>query len=118
MAFNDEFGTPADGWDDLDKIATIMTTTGPASGPDFSAINLTSCDYSLKGSRSGNQYIFNAWVKGAGETPLESGSAENFQAYDKSALNLVGCINVATGSSDINVGDGATPASTQQLTCN
>ena len=32
QAFNDEFGTTAQTWTELDEIATIMTADGPATG--------------------------------------------------------------------------------------
>ena len=106
MAYNDEFGTPAEGWRDLDKIATIMTSNGPANSPGFNPINLPSCNYSLRGSRANNKYIFNASV------------IEPEETTPKNAFNFVGCINVSTGASDMQGGDGTTPANPEDLTCN
>ena len=45
QAFEDEYGSAPKSWADLDKIATIMTSSGPATGGDLSWIELPNCDY-------------------------------------------------------------------------
>ena len=113
-AFNDEFGTPAEGWDDLDKMATIMTSGGRASGSDFSTINLPGGHYSLSGSRVGNRYEFKAAaIQGGGIAP----SPDPGGPSSNSKYNIVACINVATGASDIQAGSGSFAATTENLKC-
>jgi len=113
-AFNDEFGTPAEGWDDLDKIATVMTSEGNASGSDFSTITLPGSNYSLSGSRSGNNYEFNA-------SAIQGGSTAPAPDPDNPSLNsqynIIACLNVATGASDIQKGSGSSGAATENLKC-
>jgi type IV pilus assembly protein PilA len=114
-AFNDEFGTPAEGWSDLDKIATILTSTGVATGNDFSAITTPKENYTLRGSRSGSKYLFSA-------TPLTKSGAIPFENEDKPPMsearyNIVACINVATGASDIQMGSGTSAAEQESLRC-
>ena len=100
-AFNDEYSRPAEGWSDLDEIASIMTTTGTASGSNFSSIVLQGGHYAASGSRSGNRYTFE--VK-----PIEIKSQSQ---------NSVGCINVATGESQIISGNKKLAASKTSLVC-
>lgn len=108
QAYNDEFGTPATSWEDLDRIGTLMTKDGPATSSDFSAIPLAACNYWLEVSHNGNDYIFSAARKNL--EPIEPSQTDN--------LNVYGCLNVATGASDIALGDGDQPASTGDLSCN
>lgn len=103
QSFTDEYGSPPNGWNDLDKIATLMTSEGPAKGNSFSNIDLPSCNYSLGGSLAEHEFNFFASRKNIQEEP------------DK--FNLVGCINVATGASDLKRGNGAVEAKTSELNC-
>ena len=119
-AFNDEYGKPAEGWSDLDKIATILTSTGVATGSNFSTIKTPQESYAIIGNRSGNKYIFNATpiLKGGSVPPDDEinnpGSAPPIRAAN---YNIVSCINVATGASDIQIGSGTTAASQANLRC-
>ena len=101
-AHSDEYGVNAQGWDNLDDIAAVMTDTGTASGGTFSTITLPGGHYSLdvKGP-AGNDYIVTA-------TPTDTNS---------STFNVLGCINVSTGASNIQAGDGTTAAVEADLTC-
>ena len=119
-AFNDEYGKPAEGWSDLDKIATILTSTGAATGSNFSAIETPQESYTISGNRSGNKYIFNATpiLKG-GSLPPENevndpGSTRPISAAN---YNIVSCINVATGASDIQIGGGTSAVDEANLRC-
>ena len=69
QTYNDEFGTPPKNWDELDKVATLMTKQGPATGSTFGRIELQACDYDLWAHRSGNQYLFEATQKSAVPLP-------------------------------------------------
>ena len=101
-AHSDEYGVNAQGWDNLDDITAVMTDTGTASGTTFSTITLPGGNYSLdiKGP-AGNDYIVTA-------TPTDTNS---------STFNVLGCINVSTGASNIQAGDSTTAAVEADLTC-
>ena len=101
-AHSDEYGVNAESWDNLDDIAAVMTDTGTASGGTFSTITLPGGHYSLdiKGP-AGNDYIVTA-------TPTDTNS---------SSFNVLGCINVSTGASNIQAGDDTTAAVEADLTC-
>lgn len=107
QAYSDEFGTPATSWKDLDQISTMMTSNGPARGDNFKPVQLAACDYWLEVTRTGNNYRFSAIRSEA--QPTGSETTDN--------LNVYGCLNVATGSSDIAAGDGVQPASSGSLSC-
>ena len=118
-AFNDEYGKPAEGWSDLDKIATILTSNGAATGSNFSIIKTPQESYAISGNRSGNKYIFNATPILQGSVPPDDennnpGSTPPIRAAN---YNIVSCINVATGASDIQIGSGTSSASEANLRC-
>lgn len=123
QAYNDEYGQPATGWNDLNKISTLMTTTGPAEGNDFNPIQLTSCEYDLRGSQSGSRYLFSSSKRNSGyKEPSDSDSSNQTTNTDASipggnTFNVMACIDTATGASDIRSGDDNNPASTEDLTC-
>ena len=127
QAHNDEFGTPAEGWSDLDKIATLMTSDGPATGGSFSAIELPTCDYQLWGKRDGNDYLFVATKKDVLGSPVpivpikpepdKNGDIITAPENAGDEFNVVGCLNVATGASDIKGGNGSELAYVDDLTC-
>jgi type IV pilus assembly protein PilA len=100
-AYNDEFGSPANGWSDLDEIATLMTDSGNAAGSSFSEIILPGKKYRLFGEKNKSKYIFTSEC--TGDCP--------------SNLNIVGCINVATGASNIQSGIHSKAAAKSDLTC-
>jgi type IV pilus assembly protein PilA len=96
-AYSDEFGETAEGWNDLDDVATIMTETGPAKGSNFGKIILPGKNYELVGTSTGNnKYTFTA-------TPVDT---------SLSKYNIIACINIATGASDTRSGDGSSEAET------
>ena len=101
VSYSDEYGMQAEGWDDLDDIAAIMTDTGTATGMTFASITLPGANYTLEAKRNLNDYVFTA-------TPTDT---------DANGFNVLGCINVSTGASNIQTGDGTTNASTSDLTC-
>ena len=116
QAYNDEYGDAAQSWGDLDKVATIMTSSGPATGGDLSWIELPNCDYRLMGERDGNEYTFIAAQSGA-FIPLEEQEDNNEIDNLRNKYNVVGCVNIATGASDIRSGNGETAVETTSLTC-
>ena len=127
QAYNDEFGTPATGWSDLDKIATLMTSDGPATGNSFFPIELPTCDYKLWAKQENNDYLFVATKKDVIGTPTpgmpikpepdENGEFITAAENVGDEFNVVGCLNVATGASDIKGGNGSALAYVDDLTC-
>ena len=127
QAYNDEFGTPAKGWSDLDKIATLMTSDGPATGSSFFPIELPTCDYKLWAKQENNDYLFVATKKDIVGTstpgmPIKPEPDENGEFITAAEnvgdeFNVVGCLNVATGASDIKGGNGSELAYVDDLTC-
>ena len=127
QAYNDEFGTPATGWSDLDKIATLMTSDGPATGNSFFPIELPTCEYKLWAKQEDNDYLFVATKKDVVGTPAPllpikpepDDNGEFITAADNvgDEFNVVGCLNVATGASDIKGGNGSQLAYVDDLTC-
>ena len=95
-AHSDEYGVNAQGWDNLDDIAAVMTDTGTASGETFSTITLPGGNYTLDVvEQKVNTYEVTA-------TPTDNNSK---------GFNVLGCINVSTGASNIQAGDGTQPLS-------
>ena len=101
VAHSDEYGVNAEGWDDLDDVAAVMTDTGTASGATFVSITLAGANYTLVATRNLNDYVFTA-------TPTNTNA---------NGFNVLGCINVTTGASNIQTGDGTTAADEADLTC-
>nr|WP_245407225.1 pilin [Synechococcus sp. WH 8020] len=107
-AFNDEFGTHPDQWDDLNAITTLMTHQGPATTDDRGfdeAITLPGKRYTLIRNKTDKRayYIFEA-------------KAINEAA---SKYNIFACINLTTGASDQIIGGrNNKPAKKSCLACN
>ena len=95
-----------------------MTNSGPAKGNGFGLIELASCNYGIRGTQNGNQYIFESFdVSEGGGVPLTQQASPPSNSGSKSGFNVVACLNVATGASDLRRGDGSTPASISDLAC-
>jgi prepilin-type N-terminal cleavage/methylation domain-containing protein len=116
QAYNDEYADLAKSWYDLDKISTIMTSSGPAQSENLNWIELPKCNYKLMGNRSGNEYTFIAAQSGSFIPPEEQDNNNEIDEL-KNKYNVVGCVNVATGASDIQSGTGETAVSTSSLSC-
>jgi type IV pilus assembly protein PilA len=115
QAHKDEYGKAAKGWSELDKIGTIMTSSGPAKGSSFEWIRLPSCGYKLMASYNAEEYTFNATQENAF---IKSNQLQTIEVDpQKNKFNVVGCLNVATGASDIQRGDGTSWAQTSSLNC-
>lgn len=99
--YDEEDNILPNGWNDFRR--DFMTDTGVASGATFSAITLPGANYTLSATGGGLEprYVFTA-------TPTESKA---------SGFNVLGCINLRTGASNIQTGDGTTAATTAELTC-
>jgi prepilin-type N-terminal cleavage/methylation domain-containing protein len=109
-AFVDEMGLLPESWGDLNKITPLMTPEGPANDSNFSSISLasTGCSETLKQhcyqvNISENKQIFILQAKPA------NSDAKNY--------NIVACLNLRTGSSDLRKGTNSKAVNTADLRC-
>ena len=109
-AFVDEIGLLPTSWSDLNSITPLMTPDGPANQNDFAWISLASENCS-KADKI-NCYEINASEKDQIFT-LQARPA------DKDALtyNVVACLDLRTGSSDLRKGSHSGQASIADLRC-
>ena len=95
MAFNDEYGQEPKSWADLNTMAAVMKESGTASGDNnFNTINLRNGNYSMSANQSGSIYQFSCVAR-------ESGSSD---------FNVLGCLNLDNGASEIKLGKKGAPA--------
>ena len=106
--FNDEFGAPAKGWNELDEVGTIMAKDGPATAETFEKIILPGGKYTLKGKLEDNTYTFTA----AKYNPNLEDETPNKNKYA-----ILGCINVLTGASQVKLGGQNLSETNGQLEC-
>ena len=93
-AFADETGVIPTSWDELNSISAIMTNKGQATGNLSSAITLPNENYSITVT---NPSEF--------EFTLKAGRLEHCKKRD-----IVACIDLSNGASDLKRGDGITNA--------
>ncbi len=107
-AYIDEFNKIPTGWKELNDIAAIMTTSGPASLTTFGSINLPGENYTV--SRTDNQSRNTYFEFTATPTTKDSEMAE---------FNVMACIDLATGASDLKQGrkDSINAISDSDLVC-
>ena len=108
-AFVDEMGLLPSSWNDLNKITPLMNPEGPANQTNFSAINLASagCTESIKNGcyqvdASERDQIFT----------LNAKSRNSDAAY-----NVVACLDLRTGATDLKKGTHQKAATVDQLRC-
>ena len=117
QAFNDEFRKPPNSWSDLDNIGTIMTINGPATNNDFKPITLKGCRYTLEGNQEQNVITFQGRPSKNGGIEPQNEDNKQDELASRNKLNVIGCINLATGASDIQRGDNLQGAETANLQC-
>ena len=109
-AFVEEVGLLPKSWKDLNTISPLMTTTGAANKPNFSAITLasTGCNpnnplncYEVEATEK--DYIFTLHAK-----PLNG---------DAKTYNVLACLDLKTGASDIKKGSHKSEVTAEQLNC-
>lgn len=113
QSYNDEFGQSAKGWSDLGKVGVIMTSAGPAEATDFSKITVGTCNYETSATQEG--YTFNILSTPSAE--IDSEPVDPSQPGTDAGLNVAGCINTATGASEIKRGDGKKDITISDLNC-
>lgn len=116
QAFNDEYGALPQGWNDLDKISSLMTNSGAAKGESFSKISLPSCNYTFSGTKKESSIDFLAAPPTSKSSQPDSDTAQETED-NKSGYDVIGCINVLTGASQIRRGDGSESAQKFELLC-
>lgn len=104
--FNDEFGTSAKTWKDIDEITTILTTSGSAAENNLDPIVLKQSGYTLWITNNGSNYKLRAYI------PAGKVIDPEIVKY-----NILGCMNTQNGSSDIATGNLSTPATWEQVKC-
>ena len=109
-AFVEEVGLLPQSWKDLNTISPLMTPTGAANKANFSTITLASIGCSANNpfncyqvEAKEEEYIFTLHAK-----PLNT---------DVATYNILACLDLKTGASDIRKGNNKSKAKTQQLKC-
>ena len=109
-SFVNEMGVLPVSWSDLNKITPIMTPEGPANQKNFSAI-------SLAGAGCSNSEEINCYLIDASEQnqifTLRASSKNN----DAAPYNVVACIDLRTGATDLKKGSYQKAAALEQLRC-
>lgn len=107
-AYIDEFNEIPDGWAELNDIAAIMTTSGPASLTTFGSINLPGGNYTV--SRTDN---------GGNNTYFEFTATPTSKNAETAEFNVMACIDLKNGASDIKQGrkDSKKAVSRADLVC-
>jgi type IV pilus assembly protein PilA len=109
-AFVDEMGLLPVSWNDLNKITPLMTPQGPANQTNFSAINLASAGctesqqngcYQVDASERDQIFTLNARSRNS----------------DAAAYNVVACLDLRTGATDLKKGTNQKAATVDQLRC-
>ena len=131
-AFVDEMGLLPESWADLNKITPLMTPSGPASQKDFEWITLASatCGKTAKSETSGGEKGSEKKANDASTKDeincYEANITENDQLYtlearsknpDASTYNVVACLDLRNGSSDLRKGTHSAVASINDLRC-
>ena len=92
-AYADEFGELPKSWAELNDTSAVMTDDGPATKENFQAIKLAGGYYNVSIDNTDNLFTITA------------------TRDDEPNLNIVACVNLTNGASDINKGTNAAAAS-------
>ena len=109
-AFVDEMGLLPSSWNDLNKITPLMTPQGPANQKNFSAINLASTG--CRERQENHCYQVDALQKDQIFT-LNAKSRNR----DAAMYNVVACLDLRTGATDLKKGTHQKAATFDQLRC-
>ena len=109
-AFVDEMGLLPTSWRDLDKITPLMTPTGPANKKSFGLISMASagCTKAMNSNcyqviASESDQIFTLEAKPTNK--------------DHEKYNVVACLDLRTGASDLKKGTSGGKADAKELRC-
>ena len=92
-SYADEFGVLPNSWSELNDTSAVMTDDGPATKDNFQAIKLAGGYYNVSIDSTDNLFTITA------------------TRDDEPNLNIVACVNLTNGASDINKGTNAAAAS-------
>ena len=109
-AFVDEMGLLPASWSDLNKITPLMTPEGPANETNFGWISMASAGCTK--AVNNNCYRVEAVEKDQVFT-LEAKSTNS----DADNYNVVACLDLRTGASDLKKGTSSAKASLTDLRC-
>ena len=109
-AFVDEMGLLPTSWRDLDKITPLMTPEGPANKKSFGLISMASAGCTEKVNSNCYQVIASEKDQVFTlEAESKNKDAENF--------NVVACLDLRTGASDLKKGTSGGKADAEELRC-
>lgn len=94
----DEYNLIPTGWIDLNNIAAIMTTSGPAELESFKSISLPGGNYNVSRTDNGGESGYFEFTA----TPVINNKDADNQELLK--FNVMACIDLTTGASDIKHG--------------
>ena len=95
-AYSDETGTSAISWDNLNSIGAVMTASGTAKGDFSNAITLPSKNYTVSVTEpTQGSFLY---------------SLEALPKQDCENWEIRACLDLSTGASDIQKGNGKSPA--------
>ena len=92
-SYADEFGVLPESWAELNDTSAVMTDDGPATKENFQAIKLAGGYYNVSIDNTDNLFTITA------------------TRDDEPNLNIIACVNLTNGASDINKGTNAASAS-------
>ena len=118
-AFVDEMGLLPESWADLNKITPLMTPSGPAIQENFEWISLASaaCKKAAKSKSNSNQNEMNCYEANITEKDQIFTLQARSKNPDAGSYNVVACIDLRNGSSDLRKGTHAEVASINDLQC-
>ena len=92
-SYADEFGVLPESWAELNDTSAVMTDDGPANKDNFQAIKLAGGYYNVSINNTDNLFTITA------------------TRDDEPNLNIIACVNLTNGASDIIKGTNAAAAS-------
>lgn len=92
-SYADEFGVLPTSWAELNETSAVMTDNGPATSNNFQAIKLAGGYYNISIDNTDNLFTISA------------------TRDDEPNLNIIACVNLTNGASDIIKGTNAAAAS-------
>lgn len=110
-SFTEEMGLLPESWSDLNKITPLMTPEGPANQTNFDAVRIVS-QGCTKTQQTG---CYTVTAEEGNQVFVLKAIPENPEA---SKYNVVACIDLRTGGSDLKKGTNQNAARASQLNCN
>ena len=114
-AFVDEMGLLPKTWADLNKITPLMTPQGPANQQNFEWIKLASASCTETQQAQGDQG--NCYEVSISETNQVYTLKAKPKNIDAATYNVMACLDLRTGSSDLKKGTHTTAVEARDLQC-